>query len=125
MRRECLVTGVWGSVQDLCTEKKCPQEGEWPATGFGQTAVITCPAGYSGTYSRHCSSEAVWEDPDMATCTRLHCAADGIWPTTNTLTTATVPCGGDMLGDITRYCREDQTWEEPDSSGCSRGGREE
>ena len=88
--------------------------------GLSTKATLVCPIGYSGTYTRTCTEEQVWLEPDMSTCTRLHCTGEGMWPTTNTLTNATQPCGGDFLGESTRYCAEDQTWNAPDNSGCRR-----
>ena len=85
--RQCSSASVWGSPSASgCTRDKCPADSGFPETVAPTTGVtVDCPAGYSGTMSRNCTTQLVnngWSDIDVSLCVE-QCPVDGVWPATD------------------------------------------
>lgn len=55
-----------------CNPVFCKTDGTWPSTSSGESATISCPTGFVGSYSRYCREngydEPIWDTPDFSTC---------------------------------------------------------
>ena len=59
----CSITGEWTTdYLDECSINICPQEGEWPETEAFKSATISCPADYTGSWTRQCLASGEWEE---------------------------------------------------------------
>ncbi|KAK8790956.1 hypothetical protein WA158_005587 [Blastocystis sp. Blastoise] len=114
--RFCTASG-WTDVEGDCQEATCATETiedrVWPSTNAGQTATLNCASGFSGTYSRICSTSGTWES-ETNTCVQLTCVGESLegntWPTTNAGSDATLDCAEGFSGSITRTCTLTGTW---------------
>ncbi|KAK8812481.1 hypothetical protein WA158_007714 [Blastocystis sp. Blastoise] len=46
----------------------CDVDGEWESQQSNSNAFLSCPTGYSGSISRYCNSDCLWEEPNMVNC---------------------------------------------------------
>ncbi|KAK8799700.1 hypothetical protein WA158_006248 [Blastocystis sp. Blastoise] len=49
-------------------EPFCKADGVWPQTNSGETASISCPIGYTGSITRYCNSNYLWEESNKNGC---------------------------------------------------------
>ena len=62
------ISNAGGSNQFVLTfnivQVTCPEDGSWPQTNAGETAILSCSEGYSGSRSRLCKNDinGIWAD---------------------------------------------------------------
>ena len=128
IRRQCGAQGVWEEPDNsACSRHICYDDQRdgltWGATLSLETTTVACPTTFSGTVSRACDADGVWQDPDYSACSKLHCPAETVadyaWPETEANTAATLSCA-EGSGTVSRYCDSEGSWTAPVAS-CELG----
>ncbi|KAK8810495.1 hypothetical protein WA158_007070 [Blastocystis sp. Blastoise] len=55
-------------ISIIVTDSSCFPDNNWPKTNLESTVSLPCPTGYSGSISRYCNSDCLWEEPDLSEC---------------------------------------------------------
>ena len=117
-QRDCTDDGVFTTVINPCTQKKCPSftdsYGTWSTTLSGSTSVPgTCLAGYTGSPTRSCGTSGLWGAVSDA-CVPRSCPAVSSgnveWPATAAGQTFSGTCESGFYGLPSRPCGLNGEW---------------
>ena len=118
--RNCTIAGSWTLPTPLCQTLMCAgieNDGvsSWPATQAGFEATGLCVAGYTGTPTRQCTTDGVWEAVSGSLCKPKTCPAlsegDAAWKVTSAGVTAMGTCNEGFSGAVLRVCSSDGIWQ--------------
>jgi hypothetical protein len=118
--RDCSLLGVWGTIQNPCTQLSCPELSSdalasWPSTLSGNQASGTCIAGFAGSASRQCQQNGSWGTA-TSSCTQIRCpllSNDGnaVWLSSNAGSSGvTGQCVAGYQGTPSRDCSITGAW---------------